>query len=349
MEEESAGKPRRLDFKTALTLLKQTASEWVADKAPRLGAALAYYTVFSIAPLILIAILIAGLAFDNAQAQIVAQVKGLVGDQGGDAIESMIEAAQKPVQSTVATVLAFGTLLFGAAGVFVQLKDALNTIWNVPEPKAGGIWAFIRKYFLSFTMVFGIGFLLLVSLVLEAGLAILGEFLTNRMPGMDVVMQTIGFAVSFGVVTVLFAVLFKYLPDTKVAWHDVWVGAFLTAGLFVVGKLGLGIYLGKAGTASAYGAAGSLVLILLWVYYSAQILFFGAEFTQVYANYCGSRCEEWPPAGKRTRKQKIIAKIEQQRKHADKLMKSYGLNPPKPPPREEEEEEIHYTRPRFKT
>ncbi|MDQ6631343.1 MAG: YihY/virulence factor BrkB family protein [Verrucomicrobiota bacterium] len=312
-----------------MPLLKETFSEWSRDKAPRLGASLAYYTIFSIAPLVLIAITIAGLVFDNAQVQIVGQVKGPVGDKGGGAIESMIKAAQKPVQTSIATVLAFGTLLFGAAGVFIQLKDALNTIWKAPESNAGGVWGFIKKYFLSFSMVLGIGFLLLVSLVLEAALAIAGHFLENRVPGMSIVMPAAGFILSFATVSLLFAMLFKFLPDAKVAWRDVWIGAFLTAGLFVVGKLGLGIYLGTAGVASAYGAAGSLVLILLWVYYSAQILFFGAEFTQVYSKRHGSRCDqpntEKPPTN---RKQRLVARIEQERKQMAKISSALGFASP---------------------
>jgi membrane protein len=304
-----------LSFKSILNLVKETASEWMSDKAPRLGAALAYYTVFSIAPLIIIAITIAGLVFNNAQAQVIAQVQSLVGEQGAKTIQSMITAAQKPAQSSIATILGFATLIFGAAGVFIQLKDALNTIWDVEETSAkGGIWAFVKKYFLSFTMVLGIGFLLLVSLLLEAGLAIAGEFVKDKIPGMDVIMQTLAVVISFGVVSLLFAMLFKFLPDVKVAWHDVWIGAVLTAALFVVGKIGLGFYLGKAATASAYGAAGSLVILLLWVYYSAQILFFGAEFTQVYSKYHGSRYIPGIHKQKLSPKERLVAESDEQRK-----------------------------------
>lgn len=304
----------RLSFKSIVTLVKETAKEWVQDKAPRLGAALAYYTVFSIAPLIIIAITITGLVFADAQQQITSQVSGLVGEQGGKAIESMIKAAQKPAQSTVATILGFATLIFGAAGVFVQLKDALNTIWNVPESSAGGIWSFIKKYFLSFSIVFGIGFLLLVSLVLEAGLAVVGQYMKDHMPALGVLVQFVSVVISFGAVTLLFAMLFKFLPDVKVAWRDVWIGAVLTAGLFVVGKIGLGVYLGKAATASAYGAAGSLVIILLWIYYSAQILFFGAEFTQVYAKHHGSKFSPEILKKNLSPKEKLIAESEERRK-----------------------------------
>jgi membrane protein len=325
MDAANQEKSRPGRFKVATSLLKQTFSEWTADKAPRLGAALAYYTVFSIAPLIVIAILIVGLVFDNAQAQVVAQVKGLVGDQGAAAIESMIKAANKPVQSGIATFLAFGTLLFGAAGVFIQLKDAMNTIWNVGPPKSKGMIAFFRKYFLSFGMVLGIGFLLLVSLLLEAGLAMMGEYLQHRIPGLAVAMQTLGFVVSFAAVSVLFAMIFKFLPDTTIAWRDVWIGAVATAGLFVVGKLGLGVYLAKAGVASAYGAAGSLVLVLLWVYYSAQILFFGAEFTQVYSKQHGTRSSAQPERRKFSpEKARLVAEIEKERMHLASVMKPFS-------------------------
>lgn len=310
-------------------LLKNTVSEWSEDGAPRLGAALAYYTVFSIAPLMIIGILIAGLFFDNAQSQIMGEVKGLLGDEGGKTIESMVSAAQKPMQSTVATVLAVATLFFGAAGVFVQLKDAMNIIWDVPVSAAGGVMGFIKKYFLSFSMVLGIGFLLLVSLLLSAAVTFIGQMMQHYFPGAEFIIPTLGFVVSFGIITVLFAMLFKFLPDVKIPWRDVWVGAVITACLFVLGKLGLGIYLGKAGAASAYGAAGSLVLVLLWVYYSAQILFFGAEFTQVYSSYLGSRSVTDEPKHA-SPKDRLIRQIEQERKDFTTAVKTLGfIQPPR--------------------
>ncbi len=309
-------------------MFKNTITEWSDDGAPRLGAALAYYTVFSIAPLMIIGILIAGLIFDNAQAQILGEVEGMIGAEGGKAIGSMIEAAQKPMESAVATVLALGTLFFGAAGVFVQLKDAMNIIWDVPATKGGGMMGFIKKYFLSFSMVLGIGFLLLVSLLLTAAAGIMGQFLQHHFPAAEIIMPTIGFIISFGIVTVLFAMLFKFLPDVKIPWRDVWIGAAITAGLFVIGKLGLGLYLGKATTASAYGAAGSLVILLLWVYYSAQILFFGAEFTQVYSSYYGSRSESDEPKHP-TAKDQLIRQIERERTDVSLAVKSFGFIPPR--------------------
>jgi membrane protein len=320
-QKKETRRPRALSFKGFIGLLRETASEWSSDKAPRLGAALAYYTVFSIAPLLIIVITIAGLAFDNAETQILSQIQGMLGDKGMETIESMIHAAQKPERSITATTLGFVALIFGAAGVFVQLKDALNTVWDVPEPKAGGLWAFVRKYFLSFTVVLGLGFLMLVALVISAGIAVLSEYIGGMMPGMEVGMKVISFVVSFGLITFLFAMLFKFLPDAKVSWRDVWLGAAFTSLLFVVGKFALGAYLGKAGVASAYGAAGSLALILLWVYYSSQILFFGAEFTEVYARHYGSRTEKAvAKREKRTAKERLVAEIERERRQMAKYL-----------------------------
>ncbi|MGZ3388023.1 MAG: YhjD/YihY/BrkB family envelope integrity protein [Isosphaeraceae bacterium] len=274
-------------------LLRTTASEWMEDKVPRLGAALAFYSVLSIAPLLIIAIAIAALAFgeEAARGQLVGQMRGMVGPEGADAIQEMIKNARKPATGTVAALLGVVTLLFGASGVFGQLQDAINTIWEV-QPKPGrGVLAMLKDRFLSFAMVLGTGFLLLVSLVLSAALAAFFALAGALAPGLGAVLQVANILVSFTVVAVLFALIFKLLPDAKIAWRDVWVGAVLTTVLFLVGKALIGLYLGRSGYGSAYGAAGSLVVLLVWIYYSAQILFFGAEFTQVYANRYGSRIE----------------------------------------------------------
>jgi membrane protein len=208
----------------------------------------------------------------------------------------MIQRAEQPSTGLVATVVALVTLLFGASGVFGQLQDALNTVWGV-EPKVGrGVWGFIKDRFLSFVAVVGTGFLLLVSLVLSSALAALGKWFSGVLPLPEVVLQALNFMVSFVVITGLFALIFKVLPDARVAWRDVWVGAALTAALFTIGKFAIGLYLGKSNVASAYGAAGSLVIVLVWVYYSAQILLYGAEFTQVYANRLGERIVPAPDA-----------------------------------------------------
>jgi len=257
------------------SLFKEAWTEFSKDKAQRLAAALAYYTLFSIAPLLLIAIAIAGLIFGRSQAQeaIVAQLRTLMGDAGARAITEMLASAAKPKTATFAIVIGVVTLLVGAAGVFGQLKDALNTIWEVEEKKGGGIVGFIKGRFLSFAMVVGVGFLLLVSLIIDAALALLDKALW----------QPVQLIVSFGVITVLFAMIFRFLPDIRIKWRDVWFGAAFTSLLFVIGKFALGLYLGKSAIGSSYGAAGSLVVLLVWIFWSANILFFGAEFTQVHA------------------------------------------------------------------
>jgi membrane protein len=318
-------------------LIAETVSAWVEDKAPRLGAALAYYTVFSIAPLIIIAITIAGLVFANVQEQVMREVQNLVGVKGREMIESMVDAAHKPATTAIATILGVVTLLIGASGVFIQLKDALNTIWKATPKRLSGIVGFTRNYLQSFSVILGIGFLLLVSLLLSAALAAGGEYMRGLFPGAAGLMKTLSFIVSFGIVSCLFAMIFKLLPDVRVSWHDVWIGALLTAFLFVVGKFALGFYLGNAKIGSAYGAAGSLVLILLWVYYSSQILFLGAEFTWIYANFCGSRAAANPrsflPAGKKlkSRKEVLVAQNEHRRRELDLMVKKFfGLGARKP-------------------
>lgn len=273
-------------------LFKQTFQEFGTDKVPRLGAALAYYTIFSLAPLLLIAISIAGLVFghDAAQNEITKQLSSVLGETAAKAVNDMVANAAKPKTGMIATIFGVVTLLLGASGVFGQLKDALNTIWDVEPKKSGGIFGMIRARFLSMAMVLGVGFLLLVSLVIDAGItAASNRFIPESMATVAQIVQLI---LSLGIVTVLFAGMFRYLPDIRIAWHDVWFGAALTSALFVLGKFGLGLYLSKSAVGSSYGAAGSLVVLLLWIYYSAQILLFGAEFTQVYARSHGSLAEE---------------------------------------------------------
>jgi membrane protein len=271
------------------TVFKQTFTEFNEDKVPRLGAALAYYTIFSIGPLLLIAIAMAGLFLgqEAAQGQISSTLGKFFGPQMATSLEEMVQAAAKPKSGRVATIVGVITLLIGASGVFGQLKDALNTIWNVEPKKTGGIMAFLSQRFLSMAMVLGIGFLLLISLVFDTVVSAMGPWL-GRLIGGEAVLQVVQLLLSFLISTVLFAAIFRILPDLKIAWHDVWFGAVFTSLLFALGKWGLGLYLGKAAVGSAYGAAGSLVILLVWVYWSAQILFFGAEFTQVYARTFGS-------------------------------------------------------------
>ncbi|MGF1517851.1 MAG: YihY/virulence factor BrkB family protein [Nodosilinea sp.] len=272
-------------------LFKETFKEWGEDKVSRLAAALAYFTIFSLAPLLIIAISVAAFFFgeEAARGQIVDQIQGLMGPEGAAAVESMIANANQVQGGLIATIIGVVTLLFGASGVFGQLQDALNTIWEVAPKPGQGVINFIRARFLSFSMVLIIAFLLLVSLVVSAGVAAAGTYVADIAPLLAVLWESVNFLVSFGVITLLFAAIYKVLPDVKIAWGDVWMGAAVTALLFTIGRTLIGLYLGNAAVGSAYGAAGSLVVLLVWVFYSAQILLFGAEFTQVYTRRYGSR------------------------------------------------------------
>jgi membrane protein len=277
-------------------VVKNAGSQWVDDKAPRLGAALAYYSIFSIAPMLVIAIAVAGFVFgaEAARGEVSRQVGSLVGQQGGEAVEAMVEAANKPDTGTIATVLGVVMLLVGATGLFGQLQDALNTVWEV-QPKPGlGVWGIVRERFLSLSMVLGVAFLLLVSLIVSAALAAVGGLFGDWQT--SVVGQAVTTLIDLVVITVMFALIFRYLPDAEIAWRDVWFGAGVTAVLFAIGKVLIGVYLGRAGVASAYGAAGSLAVLLVWLYYAAQIFLFGAELTKAYADRMGSRIKPKPHA-----------------------------------------------------
>jgi membrane protein len=278
-------------FRGVRALFGEAFTGWREHKASNMAAALAYYTVFSLAPILVISIAVAGLVFgqEAAEGRIVGQISGLVGRESALALEAMIAAARAPSSSIAATVLGLATLLFGATGVFGELQDSLNTIWGV-KPKPGrGLIRLLKTRFVSFTMVLGIGFLLLVSLVVSAAISAIGAWLSGLLPLPEVVLQGINLVVSIAVVALLFAMIFRFLPDVEIGWRDVWAGAVFTAVLFGLGKLAIGLYLGKSSVASSYGAAGALVLILVWVYYSAQILFFGAELTRAWAYQQGSR------------------------------------------------------------
>lgn len=275
-------------IKATISLLKQTAGAWSADYAPSMGAALSYYTLFSIAPLLLIVIAVAGLVFgaDAARGEIFGQLAGLVGPDGAKAVERLLQAADRPRQGTIAAIAGVLTLLLGATTVFGELQNALDRIWRAPARAASkGWWNLLRTRFLSFGMILGIAFLLTVSLVLSAGIAALGKWWGAA----EVLAHVLELVLSFGLTTVLFGLIYKFIPRVHVAWHDVWIGAAVTSILFAVGKLLIGLYLGKSAVASTFGAAGSLVVLMLWVYYSAQIFLFGAEFTWVYAHERGSR------------------------------------------------------------
>ncbi len=275
------------------TLVKETGEDWLEDKASRLAAALAFYTLLSLAPLLILAVSVAGLFFgeEAARGEIAGQLSAMLGPEAADSIQTVLANAKAPSSGVIGTIVGVALLIFGASGVFGELQDSLNVVWEV-QPKPGrGIKGFLRDRFFSFTLVLGVAFLLLVSLVVSAGLAAVGNVFSSRLPGGEALWHVINFVVSIGTITVLFALIFKVVPDVTIAWRDVWIGAIVTAALFTLGKFAIGLYLGRSSLASPFGAAGSVVVLVVWVYYSAQILFFGAEFTQVYARHHGSRIE----------------------------------------------------------
>ncbi len=284
--------------KGSATVLKDIYNAYFEDRVPRMAAALSYYTVFSVAPLLVIAIAIAGLLFGHeaASGQISSQLQGLVGKLGAEAIEGMVQGASKRGSSVLATVVGIATLMFGATGVFGELQDSLNTIWQV-RPKPGrSMRSFVRTRFLSFAMVFGVGFLLLVSLLLSAGLSAIGAYLTQLWPAMKAALGVTNVVVSFGLITVLFAMIYKLLPDVRLKWSDVWIGAAATSALFSIGKFAIGLYIGNGAVASGYGAVGSLAVFLIWIYFSSQAFLLGAEFTRAYARTFGSHVSPKPGA-----------------------------------------------------
>jgi membrane protein len=283
---------RRSFFGTASRLLKLTAQEWLQDKAPQLGAALAYYTVFSLAPLILVLLATVGVIFRDdpagAWTKLTAQMSYFLDKSALEVVQNIAQKASQPGKSTIATTIGIALALFGASGVFGQLQDALNTVWGVKAKPGLGIWGFLRTRFLSFAMVGGICFLLLVSLAVEGLLKGFSHYIQTAVPGGLTIAVSVYLIFDFAVITTLFAMIFKILPDVKTRWRDMWVGAAMTSVFFLIGKWALGLYLGSGAAASAYGAASSLITLLLWIYYSSQILLFGAEFTQVYATEFGS-------------------------------------------------------------
>jgi membrane protein len=289
-EQRNSNTPKSF-FGDVFSLLKQTFQEWLQDKAPQLGAALAYYTVFSLAPLILVLLAIVGVVFRDDPAgvwnKLTQQMSYFLDQSAVQVVQNIAQKASQPGKSTIATIIGIALALFGATGVFGQLQDALNTIWGVKAKPGAGIWGFLRTRFFSFALVAGVCFLLLVSLGIESALKAFSHYVQSVLPGGIFVAITVYLTFDFAVVVLLFAMIFKFLPDVKIQWRDVWIGAIMTAILFVAGKWLLGFYLGTGAAGSAYGAASSLITLLLWVYYSSQILLFGAEFTQVYAARVG--------------------------------------------------------------
>jgi membrane protein len=281
--------PKRL--KQIFELLKEIYSEWSQDKATRLAAAMSYYTIFSLPPLLLLLIAIAGffLGPKHVQSEILSQVQGIVGPQGSDIIQTMLNQVSNTRSGIIWTVVGVVTLLMGAGGLFGQIRGALNTVWEVAPAPGRGIMTTVMNRLLSYSMVLGAGLILLLSLVLSAALSGLVQYFGNFLPASATLLQVANQIFSFAVIAVVFALIFKILPDVEISWEDVWVGAAFTALLFTIGKYVIGLYLGRSSTSSVYGAAGSLVVLLLWIYYSAQIFLLGAEFTQVWARKFGTR------------------------------------------------------------
>jgi membrane protein len=275
-----------MSVKSITALLTKTFNQWSDHQAPRLGASVAFYSLLSFAPLLVLIAAVIALVFSEQRTHtvLVDEARQMIGDRGADTVQSLLANAQQPSSGIFASVVAFLTLLFGASGVFSELRDALNTIWDAKPQGESGWWGIVKGRLFSFGMVLSVGFLLLVSLLLSAALAFIGKFFSQIVPLPAALLQAINFLVSFAVITVLFALMFKFVPAVHVSWRNVMIGAVGTAFLFTVGKFLLGLYLGKASVGSAYGAAGSLVAVIVWVYYSAQIFFFGAEFTRVYAD-----------------------------------------------------------------
>ena len=287
----------RMNIKQIWTLVKAAFSSWLDDYAPSMGAALAYYTMFSIAPLLLIVISTAGLVFgeEAVRGEIFGQLRDLMGDQGALAVQGLLESVSEPKEGIAATVIGTVLLLIGATTVFSELQDAFDRIWRTPgKNKNEGWWRLIRSRLLSFGIILGIGFLMMVSLVFSAAMAALGKWWGPFFLNLEILATVLNFLFSFALMTAVFAMLYKFMPRVKIHWQDVWAGATVTALLFTVGKLLIGIYIGKSAISSGFGAAGSLVVVLVWVYYSAQIFLLGAEFTWVYARAHGSRKESAP-------------------------------------------------------
>jgi membrane protein len=275
-------------------LVKRAISAWSDDYAPSMGAALSYYTVFSLTPLLLIVISLAGLVFgaDAARGEIFGQLRGLMGDDAAKAVEDVLASVSRPASGVLGTAIGVAVLLVGATSVFAELQDALDRIWRAPaRDKSGGLWRVLRTRLLSFGLILGIAFLLIVSLVLGAVIAAFGKWWGGMFAGWEVLAQSVNLALGFALTTTVFAMIYKLMPRVSVRWHDVWLGALVTAFLFTVGKFLIGLYIGKSGIASGYGAAGSFVVVFVWVYYSAQIFLMGAELTWVYARTFGSMRE----------------------------------------------------------
>lgn len=328
------GKIKNLGF-----FLKDVFDQWSRDRAMRMGAALSYYTIFSIPPLMIVAIALAGFFFgqEAAEGRIVKEIQGLIGKEGAEAIQGMIRSAKRQDASLIATIIGLGTLLIGASGVFAQLQDSLNSVWGV-EPKPDRSWGdMIKERLGSFTMVFGIGFLLMVSLLIDTILTAFTDYFSHLFDSnlIALLLRFTNYGVSFIIITALFGLMYKILPDVKIAWKDVGLGAVVTSLLFVLGKSVIGLYLGNANIGVAYGAAGSLIVIMVWIFYASLIFLFGAEFTQVYTRKYGSRVEPihgaivvQPDKHKAPETKEIPEEVKQQERERQELkQKQWALIP----------------------
>jgi membrane protein len=284
-----------MNLKQILDLSKNSVTAWVDDYAPSMGAAIAYYTLFSITPLLIIAIAVAGLVFGHeaARGEIIGQIQDLIGQEGAIAVQSLLKNANEPAHSMLAIAGSVLTMIIGATTVFGEIQSDLDRIWRVSIPaEESGLWRMLRTRLLSFGLVLGVGFLLLISLIISAAIAGFGKWLNSLFAGWEVILLALDLSISFAITTLLFALIYKFQPRATIAWRDVWIGAAVTAFLFAIGKFLIGLYLGKASVASGFGAAGSLVILLLWVYFGAQIFLLGAEFTRVYSNTYGSKAAQ---------------------------------------------------------
>lgn len=284
-----------LRFKDVFDLCKKSVSAWIDDFAPSMGAAIAYYTVFSLAPLLVIVIAVAGAVFgqEAVQGEIAAQLSGLIGQEGAQAVQGLVRSASEPDRGLIAGAISVVVLIIGATTVFAELQSALDRVWHVPErEKPQGVWAVLRARLLSFGLILTLAFLLMVSLVVSASIAALGSWAGALLPGAESLLLALNFVVSMAILTALFAMIYKFMPSARIGWRDVWIGALVTAVLFEIGKFAIGLYLGKSSVTESFAAAGSLVLLLAWVYYAAQVFLLGAEFTKVHADAHGSRSGE---------------------------------------------------------
>ena len=280
-----------MNVRALFTLSRKAVTCWIDDFAPSMGAAISYYTIFSLAPLLIIVIAVAGAIFgqEAVRGEVVGQLQGLIGREGAIAIQGMIRSASEPSKGLVAGAISIGVLVVGATTVFAELQSALDRIWHVPEKaKPTGVWSLLRARVLSFGLIMGLAFLLMVSLIVSTGVAAFGQWAGSLLPGWEAMLVVINILFSLATTTVLFGMIFKFMPTVRIAWRDVWIGAGVTAVLFEIGKAGIGLYLGKSGVSDSFAAAGSLVVLLAWVYYAAQIFLLGAEFTKVYSDSHGS-------------------------------------------------------------